>query len=368
MAPAVDDFKSARNRDRLNGQKAFAAIVGGAGTAATLGEVTLIQHRLLWRLLGSGAALLMLALTSSAVAPQESYPSQNVKFVVAFPAGGPTDAVARIVGQRLSEKWGQSVIIENRPGAGGNIAARQIAKAEANGHAILVTTSAFAVNPSLTANAGYSPETEFKTAGLAATTPNIIVASKNLKAGNLAELIAAAKVEKLSYGMPGPGTTPHLSAERIFRSLAKVDIPPVPFTGAAPLLNALVGGHIAVASVAMPPTIELIRSGEIKALAVLSDRRVPTLPDVPTAIEQGYGDGEESTWVALFVPIATPAPVLAKLNGDINAVLAETPMRERLAQLGMLPLGGTLDSADAYVRAEIKKWGEVVHGLGLKVE
>jgi len=314
------------------------------------------------------ASALALLVAASAAKPQDSYPSQNVKFVVAFPAGGPTDAIARIIGQRLAEKWGQGVVVENRGGAGGNIAARQIAKAEANGYTVLVTTSAFAVNPSLTANAGYVPETEFKTAIVAATTPNIIVASKNLKASNLAELIAAAKAEKLTYGMPGPGTTPHLSAERIFRQLAKVDIPPVPFTGAAPLLNALVGGHITLASLAMPPAIEHIKSGQIKALAVLSDKRVPSLPEVPTAIEQGYGDGEESTWIGLFVPAATPMAVLAKLNTDTNAVLAEAAIRERLAQLGMLPIGGSLDSGEAYVRSEISKWGEVVRTLGLKVE
>jgi tripartite-type tricarboxylate transporter receptor subunit TctC len=307
-------------------------------------------------------------LTSPAARSQEAYPNQNVKFVVAFPAGGPTDALARIVGNRLSEKWGQGVVIENRAGAGGNIAARQIAKAEPNGYAVLVTTSAFAVNPSLTANAGYSPDTEFKTAIVAATTPNIIVASRTLPASNLAELIAAARQETLSYGMPGPGTTPHLSAERIFKALAKVDIPPVAFTGASPLLNALLGGHIRLASVAMPPTIELIKNGSIKALAVLSDKRVPSLPDVPTAIEQGYGDSEESTWIALFVPASTPAAVLAKLNADVNAVLVEPAIGIRLEQLGMLPVGGSLDGSEAYVRAEIKKWADVVRTLGVKVE
>jgi tripartite-type tricarboxylate transporter receptor subunit TctC len=305
---------------------------------------------------------------ATATSAQESFPSQNVKLVVAFPAGGPTDAIARIIGQRLGEKWGQGVIIENRGGAGGNIAARQIAKAEPNGYTILVTTSAFAVNPSLTANAGYSPETDFKTAIVAATTPNIIVASTGLKASNLKELIEAAKTEKLSYGMPGPGTTPHLSAEKIFKVLGKVDIPAVPFTGASPLLNALLGGHIPVACLAMPPTIELIRSGQIKALAVVTDKRVPSLPDVPTAMEQGFGDGEESTWIGLFVPASTPLAVVAKLNGDINAVLAEKAIGERLDQLGMFPVGGSLDSSEAYVRSEIKKWGEVVRSLGVKVE
>jgi tripartite-type tricarboxylate transporter receptor subunit TctC len=318
--------------------------------------------------LAVASPLAVLLLAPAAALSQDVYPAQSVKFVVAFPAGGPTDAVARILGQRLSEKWGQSVVIENRPGAGGNIAARQIAKAEANGYTVLVTTSAFAVNPSLASNAGYAPETDFKAASIAATTPNIIVASKGLMASNLADLMTAAKRQKFTYGMPGPGTTPHLSAERIFKSLAKVDIPPVAFTGAAPLLNALIGGHISLASLAMPPTIELIKSGQIKALAVLSDKRVPTLPEVPTAIEQGYGDSEESTWIALIVPAATPPVVLGKLNSEIDALLAETAIRERLLQLGMLPIGGSPESAQAYVRTEVKKWGEVVRSLGLKVD
>ncbi|RPI30304.1 MAG: hypothetical protein EHM67_19065 [Hyphomicrobiaceae bacterium] len=134
------------------------------------------------------------------------------------------------------------------------------------------------------------------------------------------------------------------------------------------MLNALLGGHIPLACLAMPPTIELIKSGQIKALAVLSDKRVPSLPEVPTAIEQGYGDGEESTWIALLVPMATPMAVISKLNADINGVLAETAIRQRLEQLGMLPLGGSLDTSEAYVRPEIKKWGEVVRSLGLKVD
>jgi tripartite-type tricarboxylate transporter receptor subunit TctC len=299
---------------------------------------------------------------------QDSYPSQNVKFVVAFAAGGPTDALARIVGQRLTEKWGQGVVIENRGGAGGNIAARQVAKADPNGYTILVTTSAYAVNPSLSANAGYSPDADYKTVIVVGTTPNIIVASPSLKASNLKELIEAAKTEKLTYGMPGAGTTPHLSAEKVFKVLAKVDVPHVPFTGAAPLLNALLGGHIPVACLAMPPAIELIKSGQIKALAVISDKRVPSLPDVPTAMEQGFGDGEESTWIALFAPAGTPAAVLEKLNGDVNAMLGESAILARLEQLGILPVGGTLAASDAYVQSEIKKWGDVVRRIGLKVD
>jgi tripartite-type tricarboxylate transporter receptor subunit TctC len=314
------------------------------------------------------AAVAAAVLSGVAPATAADYPAHPITLVVPYAAGGGNDVIARIVAEKMGASLGQAVVIENRGGAGGNIAARQVAKAEPNGYTVLVTTSAYAVNPSLTANAGYVPETDFKTAVVAATSPNIIVAASGLKASNLKELLEAAKTEKFTYGMPGPGTTPHLSAEKIFKVIAKVDIPPVPFTGAAPLLNALLGRHITLACLAMPPTIELIKNGQIKALAVISDKRVPSLPDVPTAIEQGYGDGEESTWMALFVPAGTPGAVLEKLNTDINAVLAEKPILQRLDQLGMLPVGGSLTESEAYVRSEIKKWGEVVRKIGLKVE
>jgi tripartite-type tricarboxylate transporter receptor subunit TctC len=314
------------------------------------------------------ALLVACVLAPSFASAQGLYPNESVKFVVAFSPGGPTDAVARILGQRLTEKWGQSVVIENRGGAGGNIAARQVAKAEPNGYTILVSTSAFAVNPSLTTKAGYSPESDYRTVIVVGTTPNIIVAAANLKASTLKELIEAAKTEKFTYGMPGVGTTPHLSAEKIFRVLAKVDIPAVTFTGGAPTITAVLGGHVRIACLAMPPAIEHIKSGQIKALAVLSDKRLPSLPDVPTAIEQGFGDREESTWIALFIPAGTPASVLARLNADINAVLAESDIRARLDQLGVLPVGGPPAVAEAYVHSEIQRWGEVVRSIGLKVD
>jgi tripartite-type tricarboxylate transporter receptor subunit TctC len=327
--------------------------------------------------MGSGVGELTLVVVALAVSSlffptsasaRESYPNQSVRFVVAFAPGGPADFIARVVGARLTEKWGQGVIVEHRGGAGGNIAARQVAKAKPDGYTVLVTTSAYAVNPSLSANAGYSPQTDFKTAIVVATSPNIIVAAPGLKASTLKEVIQAAKTEKLTYGTAGRGVTPHLSAERIFKLVAKVDIAHVTFTGGAPALNALLGGHVNLVSVVLPPALELVRSGQIKALAVTSAKRLPSLPDVPTTAEEGFGDDVDATWVALILPAHTPVSVLAKLNADVNAVLSDMGIRQRLDKIGLTPVGGTLAEAEAYVQSEIVRWGDVVRKIGLRVE
>ena len=269
-----------------------------------LGQARRFQHTVLVMAVGS----LFLA---SEARTQESYPSQDVRFVVAFAAGGPADSIGRIIGQRLSERWGRAVIVENRGGAGGNIAAQQVAKAEPTGYTVLVTTSAYAVNASLSSKTGYSPKSDFRTAAVVATTPNVIVAAPRFKASSFKEVIEAAKSEKFTYGTGGRGVTPHLSGERILRLVGKVDIAHVPFTGGAPALNALLGGHITLVSTPLPGAMELITSGHVKALAVTSAKRMPSLPNVPTTSEEGFGDDEDSIWVALILPAVRPHPVLA---------------------------------------------------------
>jgi tripartite-type tricarboxylate transporter receptor subunit TctC len=304
----------------------------------------------------------------SGAASAQTYPSETVRFVVAFAPAGPADIIGRIVGLKLQQLWGQSVVIENRGGAGGNIAAGQVAKAEPNGLTVLVTTSAFAVNPSLYKKPGYSAETDFKVAGLAATTPNLIVGAPTLPASSLADVIKLAKTSNLSFGSAGTGTTPHLSAERIFRFLAKVDVPHAPFTGAGPAVNATLGGHVPLASVAMPAATELVKTGKVKALAVTSRKRTEALPDVPTVGESGLGDVDDATWVALFVPAKTPPAVIAKLNADLNAVLADRVVKDQFDRIGFSALGGTPAEAEQYVRSEIAKWSEVVEKIGLKMD
>ena len=315
------------------------------------------------------AALLAAATIASSLPAmaQQPWPSQPVKLVVAFAPGGPADLIARILGQKLNEQWKQPVVIENRGGAGGNIAAGATAKAEPNGYTVLVTTSAFAVNPSLSSKAGYNPA-DFSTAIVAATTPNLIVGAPNLKAKTLRDVIEASKTENYTYGTAGVGTTPHLSAEKIFRLNAKVTIVHAPFTGAGPALNSVMGGHTALASVALPAAMELVKGGQVKALAVTSKDRMMSLPGVPTARELGLSDDEDATWVAFMVPAQTPPAVVEKLNDDINTALADAGVREQFERIGFSAIGGTSAESQGYAKSKITKWGENIRKLDLKQE
>jgi tripartite-type tricarboxylate transporter receptor subunit TctC len=337
---------------------AFESRYGSRGALACAGTT---------RWIGGAAGVLAVLASLAGSASAQTYPSENVRFVVAFAPAGPADIIGRIVGQKLQQLWGQAVVIENRGGAGGNIATAQVAKAPPNGLTVLVTTSAFAANPSLYKKPGYS-ESDFKIAGLAATTPNLIVGAADLPASSLAEVIKLAKDGKLSFGSAGTGTTPHLSAERIFRFLAKVDIPHAPFTGAGPALNATMGGHVPLASVAMPAATELVKSGKVKGLAVTSRKRAEALPDVPTVGESGLEEVDDATWVALIVPAKTPPDIVAKLNADLNTVLADPGVKQQFDRVGFSAIGGTPAEAEQYVRSEIKKWGEVVDKIGLKMD
>lgn len=307
----------------------------------------------------------LLAATPGAAFAQATWPEKNVRAVVAFAPGGAADVVARLVGQALGDRWGKTLVIENRGGGGGNIGAQAVARADADGYTLLITTSAIAVNLTYYDNPGYA-NADLKTVALLATQPNIIVGAKDLKADTLKDVIALAARENLSYGTAGPGTTPHLSAERIFRLVGKADIRHVPFTGAAPAVAATVSGHVPLASVALSGAIEQVRGGLVKGLAVTSLERFPDLPGVPTVKEAGLGDIDDATWVAAYAPARTPPAVLQRLNADMSAALKEPRVREGLIRAGYLPLGGSLEEADRFMQAEVKKWGEVVKASGVK--
>jgi tripartite-type tricarboxylate transporter receptor subunit TctC len=309
--------------------------------------------------------LIAAALLSGSPLAAQEFPQQAVHLQVAFAPGGPADIIARVIGQKLNERWKEPVVVENRGGAGGNIAAAAVAKADPNGYTILVSTSAYAVNETLSKTPGYAP-TDLRAAVIVATTPNLIIGAPTLEAKTLKDVIEAARKQPMTYGTAGVGTTPHLSAERIFRLEAKVDIPHAPFTGAGPAMQAVAGSHIALASIAMSAGVGNVKAGQVKGLAVTSRERVPALPDVPTTRELGLGDTEDSTWVAFFVPAKTPEAVIEKINADVNAVLKDKTTVEQLDKIGFMPVGGSRTEAQTYVAAEVRKWGTIIKTIGLE--
>ncbi len=301
---------------------------------------------------------------SGAALAQSAYPDRNVKFVVAFAPGGPTDVAARIIAQAMEAKWGKSIIIENRGGAGGNIAAGAVSRSDADGYTALVTTSSIAVNLTLTANPGFTA-TSLRPVAFVATTPNIILANNDVKAKDLKELIALARTQKYGYATAGTGTTPHLSGERIFNLIGKAGLAQVPYKGAGPAMNDIVAGHVKLAVVAMTPAVPLVKSGKMKAFAVTSAKRTPALPDVPTVTETGVANIDDQTWVAIFVPAKTPDAIATRINEVANAALAVPAVVEKIRAAGLEPMGGKLADANGFMDSETKKWAEVIKAIGL---
>lgn len=299
---------------------------------------------------------------------QTTYPTKPVKFVVAFAPGGPADIIARLLGQRLSESLGQPVVVENRAGAGGNVASGIVAKAAPDGYTLMINTSSLAVNVSLSKNPGFDAEKDFTLASVVASSPNLLVAYPGLKAKNLQEIVAEAKSGKLNYGTAGAGTTPHLTAEYLFKVLAKVDVTHIPFQGAGPALNATMGGQVEMASVALPAAVEMVKGGKVRGLAVTSNKRVAALPDVPTVAESGFPGFEDYTWVGVFAPSKTPPEVVQHLNSEINKILRSADFQAKLAGVGFEPVGGSTKEAADYLKTELTKWAKVVKETGTKVE
>lgn len=310
---------------------------------------------------------LLLGISAGAHA-QNSYPTKPVKFVVAFAPGGPADIIARLLGQRLSESLGQPVVVENRAGAGGNVASGIVAKAAPDGYTLMINTNSLAVNVSLSKNPGFDAEKDFTLASVVASSPNLLVAYPGLKAKNLQEIVAEAKSGKLNYGTAGAGTTPHLTAEYLFKVLAKVDVTHIPFQGAGPALNATMGGQVEMASVALPAAVEMVKGGKVRGLAVTSNKRVAALPDVPTVAESGFPGFEDYTWVGVFAPSKTPTEVVQHLNSEINKILRSADFQAKLAGVGFEPVGGSTKEAADYLKAELAKWAKVVKETGTKVE
>jgi len=311
--------------------------------------------------------LLLTALSAPAVA-QAHWPDRPVRVVVAFPPGSSTDVLVRALGAALSPALGQPVVVENRPGAGGNIATSAVRRSAPDGLTFLAHSVAYAVNPSLYRNAGYDALTDMEPVALLASTPNIITANPDrLNVRTLPELIEAARTRPLDYGSSGTGTTTHLGMELLLRGLARVEMQHVPF-GPAQAVTAVVAGQVPVSSTSLPPALPLVREGRLRGIAVTSLRRDAALPDVPTVAESGFPGFEALTWFALLAPAGTPAAIADRMNAEVNRALGSPEMRTRLDAMGFAPDARSRPDFAAYLRTEVAKWAEVVRVSGATAE
>jgi len=311
-----------------------------------------------------------LASTPRAAEPGMAFPSKPVRLVVPFTPGGSTDILARAIGQRLSELWGQPVVIDNRPGAGGSIGMDAVARSAPDGYTLVMGhIGTLAANPALYAKLSYDPVRDFAPVTLVAMVPNVLVVGPAVQSRNVQELIALAKSKpgKLDYGSGGNGSAAHLATE-YFKLRAGIDLQHIPYKGTAPALADLLGGQIALMITGLPPVLPHVKSGKLRILGVASPRRLPQFPDIPTIAESGVPGYEATQWYGLLVPAATPKDVVAKLNRDAVAALMDPTVAERLAGEGALPVGDTPEQFGAFIRSEIELWGKVIRATGAKVD
>jgi tripartite-type tricarboxylate transporter receptor subunit TctC len=299
-----------------------------------------------------------------------AFPDKPVRFVVGFTPGGPSDILARALGQKLAERWKQQVVVENRPGAGGNIAAAEVAKSAPDGHTwLLGNNSILATNQTLYRSLPYDPVRDFAPVGLVAVQPNVLVVNPSLSAASVAELIDLAKQHpgKLNYASSGAGAAAHLAGE-LFRTMARIDIVHVPYKGAQPALADLIAGQVQLMFATSASVIPYVKAGRLRALAVTTAGRSPALPELPTVWESGLPGFEATTWHGVVVPAATPAPLIQQINQELNAVLNERELNERLAALGAEVTTSTPGEFADYIAREIPKWGKVVRDSGARAE
>jgi tripartite-type tricarboxylate transporter receptor subunit TctC len=295
-----------------------------------------------------------------------AWPERAVRILVAFAPGSSTDVVARSLAQKLAEQMGQTVVVENRAGAGGNLGAQAV-RAATDGHTLLAHSTAMVVNPTLYRHAGYTLD-EFTTVAILASAPNAFFVHPSIPARNLPELIAWIRANPgAAYAHSGTGTTPHLGAELLFRTLARVEATPVAF-GPAQAATAVAGNQAPIGSTSLPPALALMREGRVRGIAVAGAQRDPTLPDLPTVAEQGFPGFEATTWFGLFAPARTPAEALQRLLAEVPRAMAAPDLRERLAALSFSDPGLAGEAATAFARREARIWAEVVRTSGATAE
>ena len=314
-------------------------------------------------------SLSILALIFAATASAQSFPTKPLKIIVPFPAGGTVDFFARVISTKLSEALGQSVLVENRAGAGGNIAAEAVAKAAPDGYTLLMGSEIIAINTSLYSKIGYDPVKDLAPITLVGTVPNILIVHPGLPVSSVNDLIALAKKTpgKISFASTGQGTSTHLSSE-LFKLMANIDMLHIPYKGGPPAIADLISGQVNMMFINMPTGITHVRSGKAKIIAVSSIKRVSQLPDVPTVDQAGVKGFETSAWSGLYAPAGTPADIINRLNAEVVKILKQPSVREQLMAQGAEPVGDTPEEFSRFTLAEISKWAKIIKISGAKVD
>jgi tripartite-type tricarboxylate transporter receptor subunit TctC len=320
----------------------------------------MLHRRHLLRL--TAAALLAPGLDRAARA--QAWPKRSVRLIVPFAPGGSTDAVARIIANRLSEVWGQQMVVENRGGGASNIGHEAVVRSEPDGHTVLIASMPLAVNRFLFPSLGYDPVADLAPVTLICTYPNVMTVPNASPATSVQEFIAHAKANRLTFASSGNGTSVHLSGE-LFKRLAGLEMTHVPYRGGGPAVNDLIPGRVDVMFNTIGTALPLVRGGQLRGLAVTTAERFFTAPDMPTVAESGVPGFDVSSWFAFFVPARTPRPVVDRLQADTAAVLAEPAIKGRIQHLGIKVMSSTPEQLAAHLKSEMDKWGPVIKSAGI---
>ena len=313
---------------------------------------------------------LLACLAAGIVAPlraQNKWPNKVLRIVIPFVPGGPPDAVARLILPKLQENLGQTIVIDNRGGAGGNIGTQMVAKSPADGNTLLLTSTAFVINTQFP-ESNYNAQTDFLPVTITATQSHVIVVHPSLPVKTLAELINLARTNPMAFASPGSGTAPHLTAERFFNLVSKVNMTPIHYRGAGLAVGAVVAGEPKVGCMAIAGPLQNIKAGKLRALAVSSAHRLATLPDVPTLAELGFADILDSTWVGAFLPAGTPTSIQTRWYEAFSQVLALPEIQEKIQSFAFDIIADSPARTNEYLKNEIQLWGDVIRRTGIKIE
>ena len=313
-------------------------------------------------------AILLAGVTASPLSAQ-TYPNRPIRFIFPFPPGGPTDILGRIIGQKLAERLGQPVVPENKPGAGANIGLEIGAKAKPDGYTITLASPSLSISPTLYKKLNYDSVKDFAPISLVAEIPNVLLVPSSSPIKSLKELIAYAKANpgKLNFGSGGIGTSNHLASE-LFKTLAQINIVHVPYKGSNQAMIGMMGGEVGMVVVGIPPSQGQIKAGKVRALAVLSEERLPAFPNIPTAKEAGIDNFEVTTWYGILAPAGTPREIVTRLNGELVKIIAMPDTKEKMQNAGFEPLSSTPEKFAEFIKTEIVRWGKVIKDANISIE